>query len=76
MASLLRIKDNDGISKLITNSQVIQIDSYYQSHHIDYVNEADCLYCFLKAVCSDSLFNEINKRFDNHKTKRQPKCQE
>ena len=44
-------------------SQIIQIDSYHQSHHINYADEADSMYNFLKDVCSDKMFDEINKRF-------------
>ena len=63
MTSLLRVKDCDDRSTSITNSQIIQIDSYHQSHHINYADEADSMYNFLKDVCSDKMFDEINKRF-------------
>lgn len=64
MASLLRMKDFDGNPK-ITNSQIVRIDSYHPPQDIDYKDEADSLYAFLKAVCSKELFEEIEHRFQS-----------
>lgn len=61
------LKINDQKENIGWNSDVIQIDKTpiaEMDKKINYVNEADSLYCFLEAICSKELFEEINKRFN------------
>ena len=49
------------------NTDVIQIEKSPMtelSRDINFDDEADHLYCYLNAVCSDDLFNAIIERFN------------
>lgn len=58
---------NDEKKNVGFDTDVIQVEKTpitEISRKINFDDEADQLYCFLKAVCSDELFKSVCKRFE------------
>ena len=62
ITGLMRIRDISD-DKRITNSSIIQFDSYHNDVNFD--DEASQFMLFTKAVCSNELYEAIKNAFIN-----------